>query len=497
MVKGGLSSKMAASSLDIVLPSRPAYGIAGRPIVLYTNFFELKGTKADTHLYRYSLSFGDDKVSKVRKKRLIELLLAMPPFSEVKVASDWSQKLVSMEKLSLDKAYTVIWYPQGGEPFAVYTADEDSRLTTSRRKHTYQIKVEDLGTVSLADLLRDVSEPTFKYPLKLEAIDALNIVMTYGPSTQLSITAASGNTFYPFGSHPQAQSTELGGALQAYRGYFTSVRTSVSRLLVNVNVATGAFYKPGPLIDLMTQVCGRVPENKDEHGRVASFVKRVKVETNYTRDSNDRNKENVGTIRKVHSIFGLSHYGGNSTNVTFKNVVNSKVTYPTVQQYFMQKHNITLSRPQAPLVNYGSSDDPKWLPVELCKVVPGQLVRHLLSPQQTSAMITFAARRPYANAESITGNGLEVTMINPVVNGQNINLSAFGIKSKLYKTHARHTLTATVDPSMLTVPGRILAPPVVQYRATTTASPSNGTWNLAINNLCKEPFRVARKLGAW
>lgn len=245
MVRGDLSSAMAASSLDCVLPSRPAYGTAGRPIILWTNFFELKGVKPDTDLYRYSLAFSDDKLSKPRKKRLIELLLSMPPFSAAKIATDWNQKLVSLAKLELDEKSTVVWYPKGGDPFPPPTSSDDAGLANARRRNTYQITVEEVGTVSLAELLRDVSQPTHNYPLKLEAIDALNAVMTYGPSSQPSVTTAAGNVFYPFGNHPQAEMTELGGGLQAHRGYFISVRTSVSRLLVNVNVTTGAFYKPG------------------------------------------------------------------------------------------------------------------------------------------------------------------------------------------------------------------------------------------------------------
>jgi eukaryotic translation initiation factor 2C len=64
------------------------------------------------------------------------------------------------------------------------------------------------------------------------------------PSTALNITTA-GNKFFPFGNHPQMESSDLEEGLQAQRGYFTSVRTSASRMLVNLNVATGAFYNSG------------------------------------------------------------------------------------------------------------------------------------------------------------------------------------------------------------------------------------------------------------
>jgi hypothetical protein len=226
-----------------------------------------------------------------------------------------------------------------------------------------------------------------------------------------------------------------------------------------------------------------MPANPNELYLTATFFKKVKIETNYIKGSDSRSKENKSTKRQVHTIIGLSPYGKNSTNVTFeKTDVNGKVARPTIQHHFMQKYNIRLVAPQAPLVNFGTTVDPKWLPSELCKVIPGQLVRRLLDPQQTSAMIKFAARSPWANAGSITSNGLKVTMINPVVNGQNSNLSAFGIK---------------VNPAMITVPGRILNPPILLYRGLKTTIPNNGAWNLDPRKLGERPFRVARRLGAW
>lgn len=103
MVKGGLASALAASSLDVKLPPRPAYGTSGRAIVLYTNYFELKGINPDTELYRYSVSFQpDNELPKPKKKRLVELLLNTSPFAGLPIASDWAQILVTPKKVSLE-----------------------------------------------------------------------------------------------------------------------------------------------------------------------------------------------------------------------------------------------------------------------------------------------------------------------------------------------------------------------------------------------------------
>ncbi|KAI4638453.1 hypothetical protein J4E93_010007 [Alternaria ventricosa] len=121
--------------------------------------------------------------------------------------------------------------------------NDNAGLATARRRNTRLIAVEEIGTISLAELLWGVSQSTHNYPSKLETIDALNAIMAYGLSSQSRITTAAGNVFYPFSNHPQAEMIELDGGIHAHCGYFTSLRTSVSRLLVNVNVTTGAFYK--------------------------------------------------------------------------------------------------------------------------------------------------------------------------------------------------------------------------------------------------------------
>ncbi|KAL1653795.1 hypothetical protein SLS61_003580 [Didymella pomorum] len=483
MVKADLSTAMASTSLGVALPARPGYGKQGKPIVLYTNYFELKGVDPKMDLYRYAVSFQpDNEIPKAKKHRLVEMLLQTPPFKGLPVASDWAQILVSPKKIPIAgkvAEYTLEWYPADGEPPSAPSPDDTDKAKAARKRNTHRALVNELGTVSLKELMDEVSKPTSNYPLKLETIQALNVLMTYGPSSESKIATAGGNKFYPFGTHPQMEYANLGGGLQALRGYFTSVRTSVSRLLVNVNVATGAFYKSGPLLDVMGEFSNGPPTNDFQYRKLAAFVRLLKFETNYLPDGKTKGK----TKRKQHVITNLSPFGRNSTNITFDITdKNGKRTKMSVQEHFIKTYNITLRSPQAPCVNYGTKEDLKWIPAELCTILPGQLAKRLLLGPQTSEMIRFAARRPAENAESITGPGLQVAKINPVANGLNVALSKFGVK---------------VDPQLLTVPGRILPPPVLLYNKS-KANPRVGAWNLDPRFLGDKPFhRVVKSLSDW
>lgn len=49
----------------------------------------------------------------------------------------------------------------------------------------------------------------------------------------------------------------------------------------------------------------------------------------------------------------------------------------------------------------GKDDDPIWIPVELCTVMPGQTYGKKLNGNQTTRMLTVAARPPAENASRI------------------------------------------------------------------------------------------------
>ncbi|OAL53799.1 Piwi-domain-containing protein [Pyrenochaeta sp. DS3sAY3a] len=502
MVKGDLASRLAASSLDVVLPTRPGYGTAGKRIVLHTNYLALKTIDTDLILYRYTVILPKVKSKKkdgkledlpaAKKRRLIENLLQMAPFKGLTIASDWAQILVSTKKIPLEihvedkqNEFFVEWYPADGTPLPAQSDEEPDNVRRARERNTFRIPVHFSGTVSTRDLQNDLAQPSSNYPLKLETIQALNIVIASGPSTDPDIATVSRNKFYPFGKHPQLQSADLGFGLEALRGYYSSVRTGVNRILVNLNVATGAFYKPGPLIDMMMEVSrGQLPQNPQQHRILTAFFRLVKIETNYlpAKDKDGKVTKKGATKRKVHIITKLSELGQNSQTVSFSVTDDKgKATRTTIQQHYKKHYNIDLRYPQAPLVNYGTIGDPKWLPAELCKIAPGQVAKRLLLGPQTSEMIKFAARKPHQNAESIVNDGLRVAKIQPVNDGFNVHLKPFGIK---------------VATNLLTVPGRILVQPVLQYRAK-LCTPSNGSWNLDTRALGNNPFRVSKPLGSW
>ncbi|KAF2812260.1 Piwi-domain-containing protein [Mytilinidion resinicola] len=492
--KMDLSAQMSDLSVADRLPRRPGYGTLGKKIVLWANYFPLTpADKSPKYLYRYSVAFQPEGTAtpKPKKKRLIEMLLSQPPFQGTTAASDGAQIIITTDKVTLNgrQSFDLVWHAQGAEPIPAPTAGEPPARAAARKRNLRKLLVEELPPVSVGDLLKDIS---FQggggyYPLRMETIQALNILLSQGPTSKANHAVGGGNKFYPF-ANPELVQADLGQGLLALRGFYSSVRTGVRRIIVNINVATGAFYKPGPLMTLLTEFNGGPPKDALQSARIAAFAKKLRIKTRYLIDldvNGKPKKDKNGPVRKekIHTIAEMSARGQNATNTHFDYTNPSGATQRlTVAAYFQQVHQITLKTPAFPLVNTGTRTDPSWIPAELCEVLPGQQAKRLLLPNQTRSMIEFAARSPDKNAVSIIQSGLNVVGINPVSQGINTSLQKYGIK---------------VSASMLTVDGRILQPPALQYSKTTNAvRPRDGKWNLA-DGIKPRPFFQGVSIPSW
>ena len=103
----------------------------------------------------------------------------------------------------------------------------------------------------------------------------MNIILAAHPSRVVGggVVVGRNRFFHP---SPMAPPVSLGGGLEAWRGFYTSVRPSWKQLMVNVNVCTTAFYTPGNLAEKMVEFMAAAPS-----GRLASFVRGVRVKTTH------------------------------------------------------------------------------------------------------------------------------------------------------------------------------------------------------------------------
>jgi eukaryotic translation initiation factor 2C len=108
---------------------------------------------------------------------------------------------------------------------------------------------------------------------------------------------------YPFNKRSfftDQETRNIPGGVVLWRGYFQSVRPAVGRILINIDITTGAMYQPGNLISLCLDFLGksgqphaleasRLPDR--ERVRLWNrFLKDIKVTTPYRTHNPDRRR---------------------------------------------------------------------------------------------------------------------------------------------------------------------------------------------------------------
>ncbi|KAK5174216.1 uncharacterized protein LTR77_001296 [Saxophila tyrrhenica] len=481
----------APDELDftVSMPGRRGYGTEGQEITLRTNYFKFNSD--NTILFRYDLSLGSD-ISRPKRRRLIDEVLRDAMFQGKAVATDYSNVIITTSKLNIGKGWSVgkdmvVPTEPGNTPQNVNQTAVPGFVVAARARNTVKVKLE-LGTqFTPNDLVQYLSSnaPGAEYLSRDELIQAYNIIMCKRPQETDGIVKAGGNKFYPIAEQQGPDKPrDLGKGLLAYRGYYSSVRPSIGRLLVNINVTAGAFYQPFAVIDLLR--ASGIPFQ--QLGLCEAFIRMLKVRAVYKvrgqpdmvkiktivgfapgpgRDRPNRGPR-FGDARAVHFDLNTKDANGNT----------SQTRRISVFDYWKDERGIVIQRPELPVLNVGTPKDPQYMPMEICQVLPGQQYKRMLQGPQTTEMLTFAARKPADNAMSIAGtpgSGLKVFGLAGDTQRQFVN--RFGI---------------SVGKDMITVPGRILDTPEVRYKNNNSLRPDNGSWNLT-----KKVFEAGGSFSKW
>jgi eukaryotic translation initiation factor 2C len=455
-------------------PIRPGFGTRGTPVTLFANHMRIMLT-GNLMLHRYDIGFpakiqepGVMEPTGKKRKRLVELLL-QEHFSgnSHDLASDYKAILISKVQLSLNET--------GVYPVVYRSENEDAPDEGAK---TYQAKLQKTQTHSVNDLTNYLTSTNVGNILtqKEEIIQSLNIIFGHHPKTNPGVASAGANRHYDMSPAPH-DTWDLGAGLVAIRGFFVSVRAATSRLLVNVQVKNGAFYQDGDLVSLINVW---MHANHNDVSGLGRFLKRLSVHVTHLPIKKNKAGQRILRVKKIYGLATaadgkkgakgkepsnppkITKYGGGPKDVSFwyepPAGKQGAARYISVYDYFKQVWNVTLKHLDAPVVNLGDLNKPIYVPSEVCVVLSGQPVSAMLSPQQTQAMIRNAVRKPAANAQSIITSGIKTLGF-----GTNPTLAAFGL---------------SVDPVLITVPGRILPAPAVKYKNEKTITARSASWNM-------------------
>jgi len=433
---------------------RPGYGRAGRQIALITNSFV--ADIPDVVIRHYDVAIVPSTLPSRLNMKLIEILQnnVAPQIFHPQAVYDGRKNMYASHDLALGRT--------DSREFDVSLTSNGNGGANQRPPKIYKVKVTKVAQINPEILRQFVNGQQSSDNEVLTALMALNVVIRMDP-----------NNKYPFNSRSfftPKETKMIGGGIELWRGYFQSVRPSIGRLLINVDISTGMMYRHGTLIELCLDFFGRLSANANaaallsaqmpdrERLRLEKFIRGMRVTTSHTNG-------NRGSTPRV--IKNLSRHGANQ--LFFEMNGHGRMS---VAQYFQQHANRPLRFPQMLCVEVGSG---ALLPLELCAVPAGQIMRRQIPSDKTDQVVQFSTMKPVDRFRSILA-GRDVLEY-----GQSQYVRTFGLNVK-------------TDEGLLPITGRVLDPPTLKYGQTSkqpTIKPRDGSWNM-IDKKFHKPMTIQR-----
>lgn len=288
------------------LPLRPGYGTKGQRVVLFANYFHLK-PKNGIVLYRYHVDVSPPASGK-KLGQIVHCLLEHDDIAEWRgdTVTDFRSTIIACREIKDMKEKYDVQYRSEGE------------MVAQAQAPSYLIRITASGSLlldELVDYLCSTNTSGLPYQSKAEVLQALNIFLSYYAKSSAGIATIGAGRSYNVSARDSA---DLGSGLKAIRGFFSSVRTGTTRLLVNVNVSNGVFYNSGSLIKLIDKF-GK------ENPKLGTFLKKLRIHTSHNKPP-----------KRARTIFGLATPQDGQTD-THKPRVNLVGASASEARFFLQE----------------------------------------------------------------------------------------------------------------------------------------------------------------
>ncbi|KAF7332103.1 Argonaute-like protein [Mycena kentingensis (nom. inval.)] len=431
---------------------RPDFGTSGQPTPIFVNSFATTIPNSVIHHYDVVISPSEKTLPARMTMDLIRRLQfnVAPQIFTPRVVYDGRKNIFSIRKLPFDT---------GSQEFEVTMADAGANPASGKGPKVYKIKLTHVAEINPEVLRRFVEGNASHDNAVLTAITALNVVVRMQPTLDYPFNVRSFFT--------NKETKDIGAGLQLWRGYFQSVRPGLGKMLINVDISTGTMYKAGSLLSLCLEYVCKTDPNAlaptrgfpdRERLRLQRFISGIRVITTHNGPN--------GEVQSPRVIKKLSSMGANRLSFTMREGQTM-----TVADYFASTQNKKLQFPDVICAEVGSG---ALIPLELCIVTPGQLMRKQVPPEKTKEVLDFATKRPSDRLRSIK-NGLEL-----LAYGQSEYVRQFGMNVN--------------STGPLSVQARVLKPPTLRYGQGSrqpTIVPRDGAWNMVDKRFFK-PVSVDR-----
>ncbi|KIP09095.1 hypothetical protein PHLGIDRAFT_116659 [Phlebiopsis gigantea 11061_1 CR5-6] len=296
--------------------------------------------------------------------------------------------------------------------------------------------------------------------------DGLNNSATTAVATNLLqvIVSQSPNIQHHFALHSKSfyigAATTLSGGLEAWRGFFQSVRPILNKIVINVDTSTAAIYASGNLLSMAMAYFN--------HRDVRAFIQECERDPSAARRLRTFYKGVFVKVMGREREFKIEDVVESAGTREFHKGDHGEVT--TVERHFWDHHRVRLSHPKAFGVRVSKT---AIYPAEVCQIVPAQLYKKTLSGADTTKMMSVSTARPEKRLQDIQ---------------QAVAEDKMGYKSSPWVLDAE----MAIETAPMEAPGRVLNPPNVVYGGAVTANVNSGGWNVM-----RMRFHQPARIVAW
>ncbi|KAG8926525.1 hypothetical protein FRC02_008842 [Tulasnella sp. 418] len=334
-----------------------------------------------------------------------------------------------------------------------FTEDDVFGNEERQSNNPISVRLVCVNTINSSVLDYYLSGQTNITPDGINYLTAMNIVTRMGAIMKFGRAADGSATSNSKSIYLHRDSVDIGGGLEAWRGYRPSVRPGFGCLYLNLGVTVGVVYQAGDLISLCLQwlkaergahhvnVADLAHLDTPTFGKLNKFLRHLKVITNHRKSA-------------PNAIHKLTQK--NADSYTFE----KDGQLVSISQYYSTTYGKRLRYPNLPCVVFARDI---VLPLELLDVVPGQLLQKSkgVKPDQTRKMMDFAKQNPDVRLRNVKNGFSEL----------NFEDNDYTRNSKI-----------SIDPRIHSTEAHMLQAPRLQYR-NSRVDPLEGKWNVTKQTL--------------
>ena len=300
---------------------------------------------SDQHLFAYEIVMDDRLNSKRKRQHFMKSVLRQLPELEALgsgVATDYASLIVASATLELG--------PSDHRTFTLdhYDTEIPEVHVTAPPGNPFKLEMSLIGALSSSDFSKfmgpNLTNSIHSDTADTEAVRVLNVIMASHPNKDPDVYQGAQNKFFRYPSQDTFSDYDLGAGLIAVRGYYSSVRFSTSRILLNLNVQCTAFYKAINARELVQEFQKSAP---DDWSALNSFLWMLRVKTSYMKALDGTPKPRVSSVvgfshKKVQAggtnktVANPEFNHGDANEITFKLKRREQEATVSVTEYFLE-----------------------------------------------------------------------------------------------------------------------------------------------------------------